>query len=166
VKRLGRALPTLLVVAVALVVGARSAARAPLDVFPDFVPPSVSIQTEAPGLAPEQVEQLVTDPIERLVNASPGLASLRSESIPGLSVVNLTFAEGVDVHAARQQGFGQGGRQSGAGGQVFAVGDDQIDGELAAQFREDGLDRLAARFTDDVADDQAPQQRGAIGHRA
>ncbi|HEV7669912.1 MAG TPA: efflux RND transporter permease subunit [Thermoanaerobaculia bacterium] len=85
-----------------LLLGARVASKAPLDVFPEFVPPEASIQTEAPGLSPEQVEQLVTRPVEAAVNGAPGLASLRSESIPGLSVVTLIFAEGSDVQAARQ----------------------------------------------------------------
>ncbi len=85
-----------------LVLGAGIARKAPLDVFPEFVPPEASIQTEAPGLSPEQVEQLVTRPVEAAVNGAPGLASLRSESIPGLSVVTLIFAEGSDVQAARQ----------------------------------------------------------------
>jgi CzcA family heavy metal efflux pump len=85
-----------------LLLGAGVARKAPLDVFPEFVPPEASIQTEAPGLSPEQVEQLVTRPVEAAVNGAPGLASLRSESIPGLSVVTLIFAEGSDVQAARQ----------------------------------------------------------------
>ncbi|HWW22156.1 MAG TPA: efflux RND transporter permease subunit, partial [Steroidobacteraceae bacterium] len=74
----------------------------PLDVFPEFVPSQVDIQTEAPGFAPQQVEQLVTRPIENAVNGASGLATLRSESIPGLSVVNITFSDGADVHIARQ----------------------------------------------------------------
>jgi CzcA family heavy metal efflux pump len=86
----------------ALVLGTLGAAHAPLDVFPDFVPTQVEIQTEAPGFAPEQVEKLVTKPIENAVNGASGLATLRSESIPGLSVVNITFKDDVDLHVARQ----------------------------------------------------------------
>lgn len=86
----------------ALVLGWLLAARVPLDVFPSFVPTQVDIQTEAPGFAPEQVEQLVTRVVENAVNGTAGLATLRSESIPGLSVVTVTFASGVDVHVARQ----------------------------------------------------------------
>src|SRR6185436_6022061 len=59
-------------------------------------------QTEAPGFAPQQVEELVTRPIENLVNGAAGLATLRSESIPGLSVITITFADGVDLYTARQ----------------------------------------------------------------
>lgn len=86
----------------ALALGAFSAMRAQLDVFPDFVPTQVEVQTEAPGFAPEQVEQLVTRPVETAINGASGLAMLRSESIPGLSVVTVTFDDGVDLHVARQ----------------------------------------------------------------
>src|SRR5215472_7242384 len=88
--------------AVALLLGVWGALHSPLDVFPDFVPTQVEIQTEAPGFAPQQVEALVTKPIENAVNGAAGLATLRSESIPGLSVVTIGFAENVDVHVARQ----------------------------------------------------------------
>lgn len=86
----------------ALVLGCWGAVRSPLDVFPEFVPSQVDIQTEAPGFAPQQVEELVTKPIENAVNGAAGLATLRSESIPGLSVVTITFADDVDLHVARQ----------------------------------------------------------------
>src|ERR1700719_1583450 len=86
----------------ALILGSWSAIRAPLDVLPEFVPSQVDIQTEAPGFAPEQVEQLVTKQVENAVNGASGLATMRSESIPGLSVVTISFADGVDVHVARQ----------------------------------------------------------------
>src|SRR5271170_2734010 len=86
----------------ALVLGGWQALRSPLDVFPEFVPSQVDIQTEAPGFAPQQVEELVTKQVENAVNGAPGLATLRSESIPGLSVVTVTFTDGIDVHIARQ----------------------------------------------------------------
>jgi len=86
----------------ALVLGCWGALSSPLDVFPEFVPSQVSIQTEAPGLAPQQVEELVTKQVENAVNGTAGLATMRSESIPGLSVVTITFADNVDVHIARQ----------------------------------------------------------------
>src|SRR5260370_6951689 len=86
----------------ALVLGCWGALQSPLDVFPEFVPSQVDIQTEAPGFAPQQVEELVTKQVENAVNGAAGLATLRSESIPGLSVVTITFADGVDVHIARQ----------------------------------------------------------------
>ena len=86
----------------AVLLGIWGALRSPLDVFPEFVPTQVEIQTEAPGFAPEQVEELVTKRVENAVNGAPGLATLRSESTPGLSVVKITFADGIDVHLARQ----------------------------------------------------------------
>ena len=72
------------------------------DVFPEFAPPQVSIQTEAPGLAPEQVEVLVTQPIENAVNGVPGVQALRSQSIQGLSVITATFDPKSDVYRDRQ----------------------------------------------------------------
>jgi CzcA family heavy metal efflux pump len=86
----------------ALVLGSWQALHSSLDVFPEFVPSQVDIQTEAPGFAPQQVEELVTKQVENAVNGAAGLATLRSESIPGLSVVTITFADGIDVHIARQ----------------------------------------------------------------
>jgi CzcA family heavy metal efflux pump len=86
----------------ALCLGTWGALQSPLDVFPEFVPSQVDIQTEAPGFAPQQVEELVTRQVESAVNGAAGLATLRSESIPGLSVVTITFARGADVHVTRQ----------------------------------------------------------------
>ena len=85
-----------------VVVGADTLNRAPLDVFPEFAPPQVSIQTEAPGLSPEQVELQVTKPIEDAINGVQGIAAVRSQSIQGLSVVTAVLAERVDIHQARQ----------------------------------------------------------------
>lgn len=76
--------------------------RVKFDVFPDFVPSQSEVQTEAPGLSPEQVEQLVTRPIEQAINGAAGVASVRSESIQGLSIVTVVFADGVDPYRARQ----------------------------------------------------------------
>ena len=78
------------------------AAHAKLDVFPNFVPPQVVVQTEAMGLSPEQVEVLVTRPIENAINGLGNMESLRSESIPGLSVITAVFKEGTDIFVARQ----------------------------------------------------------------
>ena len=82
--------------------GAVVAARAKLDVFPEFVQPQATVQTESPGLAPEQVETLVTQPVENALNGAGNLDSIRSESIQGLSVVTAVFKEGTDIHIARQ----------------------------------------------------------------
>src|SRR5438445_9448519 len=75
---------------------------AKLDVFPNFVQPQVVIQTESPGLAPEQVELLVTLPLETMINGLGEMESLRSESIQGLSVITAVFKEGTDIFRARQ----------------------------------------------------------------
>ncbi len=88
-----------------LLAGLYAAGHARLDVFPEFAPPQVIVQTEAPGLAPDQVEQLVTLPVESAINGLPRLATLRSQSIQGLSVVTAIFQDGADVHRARQQVF-------------------------------------------------------------
>ncbi len=94
------------VVAVAAVLvmalGIRETMRASLDVLPNFVPPQVTIQTEIPGLAPEQVEKLVTYPVEAAVSGIAGLAAVRSESIQGLSVVNVVFDESSNILTDRQ----------------------------------------------------------------
>ena len=93
------------VVALAVVLlgyGVLSVMRAKYDVFPEFAPPQVSIQTEAPGLTPEQIEALVTQPIENAINGVPGVRSLRSSSVQGLSVVTVIFDPASDVYRDRQ----------------------------------------------------------------
>jgi Cu/Ag efflux pump CusA len=76
--------------------------RAKYDVFPEFAPPQVSIQTEAVGLTPEQVEVLVTRPIENAISGVPGVRTLRSTSIQGLSVVTVFFDPSSDIYRDRQ----------------------------------------------------------------
>jgi len=85
-----------------LVYGVYSARSARLDVFPEFSPPQVVIQTEAPGFSAELVETLVSRPIEAVLNGTVGVATLRSQSIPGLSVVTLIFDDSSDVYRNRQ----------------------------------------------------------------
>jgi CzcA family heavy metal efflux pump len=82
--------------------GGYAATQGRLDVFPEFVPPQVVIQTEAPGLAPEQVEVLVTRPVEQAVGGIPATERVSSESIAGLSVVTLVFEDSADVYLTRQ----------------------------------------------------------------
>lgn len=74
----------------------------PLDVLPAFAPPQVEIQTEAPGLAPEEVESLITLPIESAVNGLPGIDTVRSSSAAGISSVRVVFRWGTDTFRARQ----------------------------------------------------------------
>jgi CzcA family heavy metal efflux pump len=93
-----------LVVAAAIaliVVGVRTADDVPLDVFPEFAPPKVEIQTEAPGLSTEEVEALVTVPIENSLNGIPFLDHVKSKSVLGLSSVTLFFQRGSDLITAR-----------------------------------------------------------------
>jgi CzcA family heavy metal efflux pump len=85
-----------------LAYGVYSLTQATYDVFPEFAPPEVQIQTEAPGLAPEQVELLVTQPLENAVNGVPGIDSLRSGSIQGLSIVTIVFHSGSNIYLDRQ----------------------------------------------------------------
>ena len=80
----------------------RTIIQMPLDVFPSFAPPQVEIQTETPGLAPEEVESLVTLPIESAINGTPGVTAVRSSSAPGISVVKVIFNWGIDIYQARQ----------------------------------------------------------------
>src|SRR4029077_17024613 len=82
--------------------GARTIRTAPLDVFPEFAPPKVEVQTEAPGLSTEEVESLISVPLENALNGTPGLKTIRSKSVLGLSSVVLLLAEGTDLMAARQ----------------------------------------------------------------
>ncbi|MDE3197081.1 MAG: efflux RND transporter permease subunit [Acidobacteriota bacterium] len=93
------------VIALACLTGAYgyyAIAHAKFDVYPEFAPPQVTVQTEAPGLSSQDVETLVTRPIESALNGAPNLSSLRSNSIQGLSVVVATFEDHVDIYRARQ----------------------------------------------------------------
>ncbi|MBD2259397.1 efflux RND transporter permease subunit [Pseudanabaena sp. FACHB-2040] len=82
--------------------GLRTLSQMSLDVFPSFAPPQVEIQAEAPGLAPEEVESLVTLPIESAVNGTPGVTAVRSSSVAGASAVRVVFGWDTDVYQARQ----------------------------------------------------------------
>jgi CzcA family heavy metal efflux pump len=96
----------LLVVGIAvgiMVVGVVQLRDAPVDVLPEFSPPYAEIQTEALGLSAEEVEQLITVPLEAdLLNGVQGVDVIRSESVPGLSSIVLVFEPGTDVYQARQ----------------------------------------------------------------
>ncbi len=95
-----------LVVALAIglmVFGIVQLRSAPVDVYPEFVPVSVQIQTEALGLSAAEVEQLITVPLEQdLLNGVPWLDRIHSSSMPGLSAIDLTFEPGTNLYAARQ----------------------------------------------------------------
>jgi CzcA family heavy metal efflux pump len=82
--------------------GIFATARAKLDVFPEFASPQVSVLTEAPGFSAEEVEALVTTPVERVLNGSRDLQTLRSQSIQGFSVITATFGASTDIVRVRQ----------------------------------------------------------------
>lgn len=87
---------------IVMIMGGFALRDANYDVFPDFVPAQAEVQTEAQGLSAEQVEALVTRPIEQVINGAAGVQSVRSDSVQGLSVVNVTFKDGADPYRARQ----------------------------------------------------------------
>jgi Cu/Ag efflux pump CusA len=87
---------------VLLIYGVYALTQAKYDVFPEFAPPQVSVQTETPGLTAEPVEILVTQPLENNLNGSPGLNTLRSTSIQGLSIITITFDPGSNIYLDRQ----------------------------------------------------------------
>ena len=85
-----------------IVVGVYAAWRSPLDVFPEFAPPLVEVQTEAPGMPTESVESLITSKLENALNGLPRMTTLRSKSVQGLSSIQMFFERGTDLFQARQ----------------------------------------------------------------
>lgn len=83
-------------------VGLYLANNSNVDVFPEFAPPQVVVQNEAPGMVAEEVETLVTLPLEVALNGMPGLTHLRSASLVGVSTVTAVFSYGTDIYRARQ----------------------------------------------------------------
>lgn len=92
----------LLVAVLVLLFGWQTLTRLPVEVLPDMTKPTVTLLTESPGLAPEEVETLVTQPLESAVQGVAGLDRLRSNSDVGLSLIFAEFGWGTDIHRARQ----------------------------------------------------------------
>jgi Cu/Ag efflux pump CusA len=95
----------LLVLAITLILctsGGYILQKMPVDVFPEFAPPQVVIQTEAPGMAPQDVETLITYPIESAINGTYGITDIRSKTSVGLSSVVVIFKDGSDIYLDRQ----------------------------------------------------------------
>jgi CzcA family heavy metal efflux pump len=87
---------------VLMLLGTRQLFGMPVDVFPEFAPPYVEIQTEGPGMSTQEVESLITVPLENSLNSTPHLDKLRSKSVPGVSAITLIFKQGTDIMEARQ----------------------------------------------------------------
>ena len=102
---LGQRFLVVLMMLILIGAGVRALSRLPVDAYPDLSPPMAEIITQWPGHAAEEVERLITVPIEREMNGVPQTVTVRSISLYGLSEVKLTFEDGTDNYFARQQVF-------------------------------------------------------------
>ncbi len=96
-----RRVATIFITAVIAAVGVRSYLRTPIEAFPDVTNPQVTVITQLPGAAPEEVERQITVPLERALNGTPGATTMRSESLFGLSLITLTFNDSADAFHSR-----------------------------------------------------------------
>ena len=93
---------TIALAVLAVAYGVLALGRARLDVFPEFAPPQAIVQTEVPGFSPQQVETLITQPIENSLSGANGFVNMRSKSLQGLSMITLTFRAGNNLSQIRQ----------------------------------------------------------------
>ena len=157
----------LVLCALLLVAGSRAALNLPVEAFPDVQDVQVQVVTQSLGMAPQEIERSISQPIEREMNGVPHLIQLRSVSITGLSVVTLTFADGTDDYFARQrvtERIGQvtlpSGAQPGLGpvagpaGEIYRYILKPAPDQTMAQVRsvQDWLVRPELRQTEGVAD--------------
>src|SRR3954464_6550123 len=96
-----RRLATIFITAVIAIFGIRSYLKTPIEAFPDVTNPQVTVITQLPGAAPEEIERQITVPLERALNGTPGVTNMRSESLFGLSLITLTFNDAADPFNCR-----------------------------------------------------------------
>lgn len=161
------------------VIGVQAVRQLPIDAFPDVTPVQVNVYTEAPGLAAEDVEQLLTTPVESSLAGLPRVQEIRSVSLFGLSYVSIYFEDDMDIYFARQlvnerlqqvgdrlpQGYGKpemGPNTSGLGqvfwytveraGDTLDTADGKAPGDMALRTLQDWTIRLILRTAPDVDD--------------
>src|SRR5882672_5347076 len=96
-----RRVATIFITAVVAVFGIRAYLKTPIEAFPDVTNPQVTVITQLPGAAPEEIERQITVPLERALNGTPNATTMRSESLFGLSLITLTFNDDADSFHSR-----------------------------------------------------------------
>src|SRR5438874_9928347 len=98
-----RRVAAILAVAIVSAFGVRAYLNTPIEAFPDVTNAQVTVITQNPGYAPEEIERSITVPLERALNGTPRTIQLRSESLFGLSLITLTFDDDADPFTSRMQ---------------------------------------------------------------